>query len=230
MNFRLISLIGFCALLTACAGTPPQQAVPFSVDTFQSPANRVGVVMTEVPKTNTYFPGAGCLLCLAAASAANSGLTDYVRTLPNDDLVAVKSQVAEALKKKGADVVMISDKFVVSDLPQNDASGPNLARKNFTAFRAKYNIDKLVVVDFNFNGVQRPYANYFPTSEPKAVVSGVAYMVNLRDNSYEWYKPLSITKATDGVWDEAPKYPGLTNAYYQAVELAKDGVLKPLGL
>jgi hypothetical protein len=231
MKFRLFCLIGIYALmLTGCAGTPPQKPVPFSVTTFQSPVNRVGVVMTQVPKTNTYFPGANCLLCIAAASAANSTMTDYVRTLPNDDLAAMKEQVAEALKKKSADVVIISDLLKLSDLPSNDAAGTNIARKNFSAFHAKYNIDKLVVVDFNFAGVQRPYANYFPASEPKAVVSGFAYMINLGDNSYEWYQPLNETKATDGAWDEAPKFPALTNAYFQALELAKDDVLHPLGL
>ena len=28
-------------------------------------------------------------------------------------------------------------------------------------------------------------------------------------------------------WDEAPNFPGLTNAYFQAIETAKNGLLKP---
>jgi hypothetical protein len=36
-----------------------------------------------------------------------------------------------------------------------------------------------------------------------------------------------VQKATDGDWDEPPKFPGLTNAYFQAVEQFKDGAKKP---
>ena len=31
----------------------------------------------------------------------------------------------------------------------------------------------------------------------------------------------------DGAWDEPAKFPGLTNAYFQVVELGKDEVLRP---
>jgi hypothetical protein len=32
-------------------------------------------------------------------------------------------------------------------------------------------------------------------------------------------------KSAESTWDEAPTFPGLTNAYYQALELAKDAFL-----
>jgi hypothetical protein len=30
--------------------------------------------------------------------------------------------------------------------------------------------------------------------------------------------------SAQGEWDEPPKFPGLTTAYYQAIELAKDKI------
>jgi hypothetical protein len=59
------------------------------------------------------------------------------------------------------------------------------------------------------------------------MLSGVGYMVNLSRNSYDWYLPVHIQKSADGVWDEPAKYPGLTNAYFQTLELARDSFLKP---
>ena len=52
-------------------------------------------------------------------------------------------------------------------------------------------------------------------------------MVNLKTNAYEWYSPIDINKAA-AMWDQPPKFPDLTNAYFQAIELGKDAVLKPL--
>ena len=36
-----------------------------------------------------------------------------------------------------------------------------------------------------------------------------------------------VARGTEGTWDEPPKFPGLTNAYYQALETAMDTVKKP---
>lgn len=183
--------------------------------------------MTALPTVDTTFPGAACLLCLAAASIANSGLTTYTKTLPSDDLAALKIQVADALRKKGARVTMIG-KLDINALPDSAKAAPNFARKDFTSLKSKYNVDKLLVIDISMAGIERNYASYIPAGDPKAKVAGSSYIVNLNDNAFEWYLPLNVMKASDGKWDEAPKYPGLTNAYYQVVELTKDQLLAPL--
>jgi hypothetical protein len=33
---------------------------------------------------------------------------------------------------------------------------------------------------------------------------------------------VNIIKAAEGNWDEPPKFPGMTNAYFQTIELARD--------
>jgi len=52
-------------------------------------------------------------------------------------------------------------------------------------------------------------------------------MVDLTSNAYDWYMPLNVLKSADGRWDEPPKFPGLTNAYFQALEESKDQLLRP---
>jgi hypothetical protein len=39
--------------------------------------------------------------------------------------------------------------------------------------------------------------------------------------------PVELAKGSDGPWDESPSFPGLTNAYFQVLEMGKDAFLKP---
>lgn len=214
------------AVLGGCASAP-QQPLPMSANALKSDGGRVGVAMTALPKVDTAFPGAGCLLCLAVASGVHSKMTDHVRTLPYEDLPDLKKQAAAAITRKGAQAVMIGDEFKLDALNDFKSDQPNFARKDFRPLREKHNIDRLMVVDLSVLGVWRDYSSYIPTSDPKAVVKGSAYMVNLRTNALEWFAPIEIAKAAT-TWDQPPKYPDLTNAYFQAIELGKDVVLKPL--
>jgi hypothetical protein len=227
MNRHIALILLACAaLLTGCASAP-QQPVALTGATLSAPAGRIGIAMSAMPKVDTSFPGAGCLLCLAAASVANSTLTNYTKTLPSEDLLRVKGELAELLRKKGHDTVVIDEAIIVADLPNAPTSGPNLARKDFTALRSKYKLDKLVVIDITEIGISRAYAAYIPTSDPQGVVNGSGYLVNLKDNTFEWFLPLKQARSANGKWDEAPTFPSLSNAYFQALEGAHDALIQP---
>lgn len=228
MSIRLFSAgIGAVMVLTlAGCATAPQGPVPLATSSFQT-SQRIGVAMTALPKVDTDFPGASCLLCMATASLANSSLTTHARTLPYDDLPKLKEMLAEHMTKKGSTVTLIAEELKVDDLPKVSSTVRNVARQNFSALQHKHGVDKLLVVDINRLGFDRTYSAYFPTSDPKAVLRGTAYLVDLKSNTYEWYQPLNVIRSADGAWDEPAKYPGLTNAYFQVIELGKDEVLKP---
>jgi hypothetical protein len=217
----MIALFG----LAGCA-SPPQQPIAMSGTVLQNHATRIGVAMSPLPKVDTWFPGANCLLCIAAASATNSSLTKHTQTLPADDVARIKTDVAEALRKKGYNPVIVREELKVSDLPKG-SEAPNKPKYDFSSLAAKYQIDKLVVIEVGALGVQRNYSSYFPTGAPQAALTGTSYLVNLSNNTYEWFVPLSQLKNASGNWDEPPNYPGLTNAYYQVVEGTRDAVLQP---
>ena len=227
MKSRLgLGLAVLAVLLGGCA-TPPQQAVQFDAAAVAKKETRVGVAMSALPKVDTEFPGAGCLLCMAAASVANNALTTHTRTLTAEDLPKLKSEIADALRKKGSQVVVIAEDFNPDALPNFSGNGANVAKKDFSSLRDRYKIDKLVVIQIGGVGIVRTYSAYIPTSDPKGQVRGLGYMVDLSTNTYEWYKPVDVRKAADKAWDEPPKFPGLTNAYFQAVELGRDEFIKP---
>lgn len=228
MNIRLpaAGLVLAIILLSGCASVP-QTPVRLGANSLSSQHGRVGVAMTALPKADTSFPGAGCLLCLATASIANSALTEHAKGLPHEDLPGLKTTLADLVGKKGGQARVIADDIKIDDLPNYSTEGPNLARKDFGALQSKYDIDKLLVVSITQLGFERTYSAYIPTGDPKGLLRGVAFMVDLRTNTYEWYQPLNVLRSADGAWDEAPAFPGLTNAYFQAIELGKDEVLGP---
>lgn len=188
---------------------------------------RMGVAMTAVPKASSQVPGADCVLCIAAAEQTVSALTEHLGTLPNDDLLRVKAEAAELLKKKGFDVVVVAEDLDLQALPHFSSKGRKVARKDFSLLRQKYGVDKLLVIEILHLGVIRNFSAYFPRGDPKAVLNGESYIVNLSDNVYDVRRPINITKAAEGNWDEPPKFPGMTNAYFQTLEMARDQLLTP---
>lgn len=222
-----LSVVVFAALLSGCASRP-QTPIAMSADAVAGNKGRIGVAMTALPKVDTHFPGASCLLCMAAASVANSSLTTHTQTLPHEELPKLKTEIAELLRKKGADVVVIPEPLMVDSLPEfSGTKSPNITGKDFASLRQKYQIEKIVVIDITMLGMLRPYSAYVPASDPKGVLQGTGYLVNLTNNMYEWFLPVNITKSADKTWDEPPKFPGLTNAYFQSIELGKDSFLGP---
>ena len=227
MKMRLANALIVASLLLSGCITAPQTPVSLSQDALSAKSGRVGVAMTTLPKADTHIVGASCLLCYASAAAANSELTTYAQTLPLEDLPQLKNAMADLLRKKGADAVVITDSIDLKTLQDNEKEGPNVAKLNFAPFGQKYNIDKLLMIDIAALGFYRTYSSYFPTSDPKAYLQGVGYIVNLKTNAYEWYMPVNITKSTDKSWDEPPQFPGLSNAYFQVVEIGKDTFMQP---
>lgn len=228
VKFRFAIAIAIASALLGGCASPPQNPVTLRTDTLNAQAGRVGIAMSALPKVNTFFPGAGCLLCLATAEMANSSLSTHTKTLTHEDLPTLKEQAADILRKKGVDVVVISDPLDVSDLSSSSAQGVNVAKKDFSALASKYQIEHLIVYQINTVGFVRTYSSYIPTEDPKATVEGTAFMVNLRSNVYEWYSPVNTRRASAGAWSESPNFPGLTNAYYQVLEESKDKFLNPL--
>lgn len=227
MKMHTVALLATTNLFLIGCAAPPQKNVDLAANTFLSKNERVGVAMTKLPKVDMQILGAGCLLCIAAASIANASLTAHSQTLPYEDLPDLKKELADALHRKGIGASVIAESLDIDALPDFKDAGENVARKDFRSLRSKYDFDKLVVLNISALGMERPYSSYIPTGDPKAVLRGTGYMVNLKTNAYEWYVPVNVVKSSDGNWDEPPKFPGLTNAYFQALEIGKDSFLKP---
>jgi hypothetical protein len=216
--------VAFVLLLGACAST--QRSIPLSYDALTAKPTRVGVALANVPPPDTTFPGANCLLCYGAASIANQSLTAFAKTLPSDDLMSLPDDIAQRLRAKGVAATAITERIDLAKLSGIRGAGTNVAKYDFAALGAKYGVEKLIVLEVTTLGFTRSYSMYTPISDPVGAVYGTGYMVDVRSNTYEWYQPIRGTKSADGPWDEPPKYPGLANAYFQAIESSKDQVMQ----
>jgi hypothetical protein len=189
---------------------------------------RVGVLMTTLPKVDTEFPGAGCLLCLAVANGAHSALSKQVQGFSTAELKPLPADLVALLKKQGLDAVLIDEPVTLADLPDLGASDPvNKSRKSFAALKQKHQLARLLVVNFSALGVWRSYSAYVPTDVPKAILNGSASLIELNNHTLEWYLPLALSRAAEGAWDEPPTFPGLSNAYYQVLETGMDTIKQP---
>src|SRR6266853_3648280 len=147
MNARFGLILAAAAMLLGGCASTPQTSVALSPDTLAASGSRIGVGMSALPKTDTHFPGADCLLCAGVAAMANTSLTTHTQKLGQEDLPKLKNQVADLIGKRGGQVTLIEEDIHLDALPSSSAKGANVAKKDFSSLRTKYNIDKLVVIN-----------------------------------------------------------------------------------
>lgn len=214
--------------LAGCSSLPSQEPVAFTGGAEYFTSGKVAVVSTQVPDSDTTFPGADCLLCAAAAAASNSDLTTQVRTFSNDDIAALPKELLQLLKAKGKSSVLVETPLVLKELPKYKSDIPNSTERDFGQLAQQYGASEILVLDWRGLGAIRTYSNgYFPQGGPRGYVRGYAYLVDAKTNTYKWFQPLKTEIHVEGEWDEPKQFPGVTNAYYQAVEETRDAVLAP---
>lgn len=224
VNSIKVTFLAIIILATGCAGKI-QYPVALNYSAISENA-KVGVVMAPVPGSTMNYPGASCLLCLGVAAAANSGLSSHAKTLDSTDLASLQNDVVASLREQGFDVKLIEQYEEESKLPKISSKELNTAKRNHSIYRTKHDVDYLVVIGFSYAGITRSYSSYVPTSDPAASISGLVRMIDLNTHLYTLYRPVNAYKTAEGEWKEPPAYPGMTNAYYQALEDAKDQVKK----
>jgi hypothetical protein len=228
-RFQALRLaIGFAILLMlgACAGRrEPVQPVAWNEQAVRGDASRVGVAIRELPDREANYPGARCLACRPLASANNRALTLHAATLDGRaELEELRTETVALLKKRGIDAVEIAEALAADDEVVSAQGEVTSLPAQVDALRQRHRLGRLLVFEFESLGFARPYMHYVPASLPYAVVEGRAYMIELGSRRVSWMHRMRALPTADGEWDEPPDYPGLTNAYFQAIESVKDRV------
>lgn len=226
MKYLSIAVAIFVLFATGCASVPQQSNVSLNLDLIPK-EQKIGLYVSPVPKITTFFPGANCLLCIGAASLANSSLTKQVETFQADELAKTQAVITQQLKAKGYDVVIISSLIPEKKLAKIKPVAGSTIAKNYSIYKTRHGVDQLLVVNFGTVGVVRQYSSYIPNGAPQATVSAQFYMIDVVRNAYNLYAPINIVKSADGEWDAPPAFPGMTNAFYQSEEEAVDLLKAP---
>jgi len=224
MKHIVLLLSAVILFASGCASVPPQQVVDLNFNNIPK-QQKIGVYFSPLPKISTSFPGANCLLCVGVASVAHSSLTKQVETFKAEELPKTADKIIQQLKAKGYEVVVID--ALEKKLPKIKPIAGSTINRNYAAYKTKYGVDQLLVVDFTGLGVVRQYSSYVPVGLPYVSVSAQFYMIDLAQNNYNFYSPLVIMKNAEGEWDAPPSFPGITNAFYQSEEEAIDFLIKP---
>lgn len=226
MKYLSIAIAFVVLLVTGCASVPQQSPVTLDLNLIPK-EQKIGLYVSRIPKITTSFPGAACLLCLGAASLANSSLTKQVETFQAEELAKTQAIISQQLKAKGYEVVVIDSLIPEKKLVKIKPVAGNTIARNYAAYKTQHKVDQLLVVNFFSVGVMRQYSSYIPNGAPRATVSAQFYMIDTVRNTYNLYAPINLAKSADGEWDAPPIFPAMTNAFYQVEEEAVDLLKKP---
>ncbi|EGM71724.1 hypothetical protein [Shewanella sp. HN-41] len=228
-NKSILLVLTFATMLLGGCATKMQAVVPLDANMLKNKESKVGVIMSDVATPETFITGANCLLCYAAAAAANSSLDSHLKTIPVDDIKNLKAEITQLLLEKGVTAVALEGEIDVDKLKKTKSKELNIAPRDFSSYKAN-GINYLLVIEVTQVGAYRAYSSYVPTMDPVATFSGLAYIVDLSNNKYILYKPFNNRKASDLEWDEPPTFPGLTNSLYEVIATGKDAIKANLAL
>jgi hypothetical protein len=229
MIFRLFTLLAI-VLSTGCATIQPP--VSMSKDFYQSNGKTVAVNYTPLEKPSFYMEGDVRLLDFAIISAATSSLSSHLKTLDSTDFDLVKEKVKLSLEQHGFQVIVLEEPIDPEKL--DSFSDPNsddhiyFARKDYTSYKEKLNIDFLLNIQVSRMGVARMYHGFLPLADPRGVFDVHGEVVDLTTNKLLWYQDISESVSSNGNWDEPPSFPGLTNSFYIALEQARQRTVNKL--
>jgi hypothetical protein len=217
-------IIGLVILLSAC-GSTPQPTVAITTNIFAKEDLKIGVVYNAPKdKATTHIFGANCLLCYGIASSLTSKLDKHLASsIETAELTKFKDLVLSEYSERSKNVELVTlptpiDKF-------NKFKGElGFAKKDFRSLKESLDLDIVVVLQVNRHGAYRSFSNYIPNGNPQGYIAGVLYAIDLNTNAYVQYMEINEITQPSGEWDEAPFFPSVTTAYYQAVENTKQKI------
>ncbi|MGI1669273.1 MAG: hypothetical protein K6L74_02980 [Neptuniibacter sp.] len=228
---KIIYLLGLLSLLalTGCSIAPPQPDLTLNSDILTEQNTRIGIhYVAPEEEATTHIWGANCLLCYGVASALTSDLDSHLKdAITTEELDAIKKLVHSKYVERFPNVKMVELSTPVSELKDFKTDQElGFANKDFRAVKDELDIDVLVIMQVWGHGAYRSFSNYIPNGDPQGYIGGWLYSVDLNTNAYLHYLSIDEKVQPAGNWDQPPRYPSVTTAYYQAVENAKKKIDK----
>jgi hypothetical protein len=224
---RLLALLSIAVVAAGCVTTTPNfSARP---DFWQQQNAVIGVAIAELPKPTAYKAGSQGLLDVAINNAAGGTLEQHLNTLDISRIEKLSDRIATYLTGRGFKIKQIKEPIkleALNKIEQNNASGGQgsyIASRDFTSLKAKYEVDKLVLVTVSRVGTIRNYYGFIPLGAPAGISNLQGQAINLKNNGLEWNQSVSqIVPSADANWDQPPDFPGLTKAVHSAFDQTRD--------
>ena len=203
------------AVLAGCATQGP---IPLDKSYWSHKPGSVGVVVVKMPKPATLRVGAQGLLDQAINSAMADSLTKHLNALSMDDFRAGGNAVAKHFSNQGIPTKFIPEELDLTTLAKVEQPQKGYAKVDFSALKARYGVDQLVVLEVVAAGTIRSYYGFIPTSAPKGYFSCRGLLVDLSNNKLLWVGTSVQQVVVEAPWDQSDEnYPHIDTAFYRAM-------------
>lgn len=225
---RLFGALAILAL-TTLAGCATQGPVQLDRSYWEHKPQTVGVVVAVMPQAGTLKMGNQGLLDMAINSAVADPLTQHLRSLSMDQFRESGQVIATFFSKQGVAAKIIPADLDLKALPKVQQKEDGFATRDFTALKAKYGVDQLVVLEVQAAGTIRNYYGFIPTGAPQGYFSCRGSLIDLSNNKLLWTAVGVQTVPIEKPWDQpSDSYPNVTTAFYRALEGAKTMMVENL--
>jgi hypothetical protein len=217
-------VIGLVILLSAC-GSTPQPTVTLTTNIFAKEDLKIGVVYNAPKeKATTHIFGANCLLCYGVASALTSKLDKHLESsIKTDELTKFKDLILSEYSERSSNVELVTLPTSIKKFGKFKGE-LGFAKKDFRFLKESLGVDIIVVLNVTRHGAFRSFSSYIPNGNPQGYIAGLLYAIDLNTNAYVQYMEINETIEPSGEWDDAPTFPSVTTAYYQAFENTKQKI------
>lgn len=230
-KIKVVLALLLTGFLFGCA-TVPQPPVALDKSYWNSNKPNLGVYVQNADVPQFYMEGDVRLLDFVVIKAVMAPASNHFEKLDLADFDVLRTDIKTRFEKESIEVKLLSEDLKMDDLP--DYSDPDdkdqvyFARKDYSKIRDKHAIDHLLIIEPKRVGLARPYHAFMPLGDPRAIFEVRGQLVDLHSNKLIWYADISRSGYSSGEWDEPPVFPGLTNAFYVALEGVKEDVMEHL--
>src|SRR5471030_1638856 len=223
LRIRAAITVLACLILTGCAHVQPP--VPLDPQFWAAKETTIGVAITVMPEPELAVTGHQGILGYVINRGVNSRLIDAVEKWQVSSLNTLPDVIVAKLQAKGYKARRIYEPVDLSAYKETGFREGYMDH-DMSAIKARYGVDRLLLLNVFTVGATRSYYVYIPLSVPKAQVSGQGMLIDLSDNKLMWFQPFATVLAAHGEWDE-PTYSSLSKAFYQAVDSSRQQMITP---
>lgn len=208
--------------LSACSSGPNVTLKP---DFWQTPHQTVAVGRTQTTSPRLYKDGPQGLLDAVINDAATQQLTQYMSHLSLSPFYSINHEIAARLHSKNIQTINPSFVINLKSVPASHQNTSQFAKNDFTIYSHLLKNDKLLMISIDKVGAIRRYYGVIPLGSPQAYCIAEGQLVDTHSNQILWRHKTVVTIHVDGQWDNPPHYPAFTQAYQQALTLAKTNLI-----
>ncbi len=193
----------------------------------------IAIVFREDPQPFAYKTGYQGIFDIFFNGIMSARLEEYLKELDISVFKKVSSDLKNNLIQKGfEDVIILPNIISDSTLPSfYDSCGTYCPKDDYRILKEEYSIDYIIEFSIVKYGTTRKYLRFTPLSPVEGVFVCKGSLIDLQTNEYIWNVETSediSKKRLRGKSSGSPNYPLITTAIFEAMDSAKEFLLKSL--